>query len=213
MRLLIIDDHELFREGFSALMTELTSDVEVAHAADVSEAALALKDASFDLVFLDWWLGSTSGSQALESILELAPRARIVILSGERSQQVVDQAIGQGACGFIPKGSSKAQLVEALRIIVRGGIFLPAATLLAPPAAPPSAPVRSMGQAFPELTPRQADVLRVALRGQSNKEIARELGIGVATVATHLVAVYSAIGAKNRTEAVYLAAQRGAQII
>jgi DNA-binding NarL/FixJ family response regulator len=215
MRLLLIDDHTMFRQSFSALMRELSHDTEVVQAANAQEALAALQGGQFDIVLLDWWFGAKSGSQTLEGILAAVPRSRVVILSGDANPRIVDEAICKGACGFISKDANTEQLTEALRIVLRGGIYLPPASVLvgsAPRGPVPRMPERTTAQAFPELTPRQADVLRVALRGLSNKEIARVLGIGVATVCTHLIGIYATIGAKNRTAAVYLASQRGVLI-
>lgn len=211
---LIVDDHALFREGLALLLRSLSPSIETLHAANVVDASRLLQQVQVELIFLDWWLrDSIEGADALSTLLARAPSARVVVLSGERSQQIVDGAIRRGASGFIPKEIDSRELTYALQLVLRGGIYLPTFgpdRSSARRAATGSS--RSVQEAFPELTPRQADVLRVALHGQTNKQIARSLGISVATVATHLMAIYSSIGVHNRTEAVFLASQRGATI-
>lgn len=213
MRALIIDDHTLFRDGFALLLRGLAPDIELEQAATVADAMPKLQAQTLELAFLDWYLPGTTGAEALDALRSVAPTVRFVILSGERSQKVVDLAIGRGACGFIPKEASTDELTSALQLILRGGIYLPPSYLTSAgktKEGPQS--IRSLDSCFPELTKRQTDVFRSALRGHGNKQIARELGISFTTVATHLVAVYGAIGVRNRTEAVFVAAKRGALI-
>lgn len=214
MKALIIDDHALFREGFSLLLGGLATNIELHQAGKVSDAEATLQGSEFELIFLDWWLhDSVQGVAAMAAVMAMAPSARLVILSGERSQIIVDLAIEKGASGFIPKEVDKDELTRALKKIVSGGIYLPVISPIPiKTAEQDTEPWRSVSDAFPQLTARQADVLRVALRGQSNKQIARVLGISVATVATHLSAIYPSIGVGNRTEAVFLASKRGARI-
>ncbi|MBL0726904.1 response regulator transcription factor [Piscinibacter sp. HJYY11] len=208
MNALLVDDHALFREGFALLLATLKPDIQLAHASGWQNAADLAATQRFELVLLDWWLEDCDGQTMLEKLKAQAPDARIVILSGERSPDIVNRAIQLGACGFIPKGASKRELTDALQRVLSGQIYLPSMEPL--PARRVPAP--TVHQSFPELTNRQADVLRSALRGHSNKLIARELGISAATVATHLAAIYGIVGVKNRTEAVFLAATRGAVI-
>ncbi len=213
MRALIIDDHALFRGGFALLLRGLAPDIELDQAATVTEAMPKLQAQACELAFLDWWLPGTTGAEALDALRGVAPTVRFVILSGERSQRVVDLAIDRGACGFIPKEASTDELTSALQLILRGGIYLPPAYQTSSGKNKDSyPPIRDLSSCFPELTKRQGDVFRSALRGHSNKQIARELGISFTTVATHLIAVYGAIGVRNRTEAVFVAAKRGALI-
>jgi DNA-binding NarL/FixJ family response regulator len=128
-----------------------------------------------------------------------------VVLSGDRNAELVRNAVDFGAAGFIPKDSPPAQLMIAVKTIADGGVYLPTGGLAA-------IQTRDVRDAFPTLTERQADVLRAALRGNSNKLIARQLGISDGTVKTHLRAIYQELGTRNRTEAVYMAAEQGVRI-
>ena len=205
MRVLVCDDHSLFREGLRLLLEKLDAGMEVTVTGSAEEAVAATKGGMFDLILMDWHMGGLSGVQALEALREAAPLTRVVVLSGDRAADLVRTAVDQGAAGFIPKDAPPAQLMTAVKTIADGGVYLPTGAL---------APIhtRDVRDAFPTLTERQADVLRAALRGSSNKLIARELGISDGTVKTHLRAIYQELGTRNRTEAVYMAAEQGVRI-
>lgn len=205
MRVLVCDDHSLFREGLRLLLEKLDPGMEVTLTGSAEEALAATRDAMFDLILLDWHMDGLSGARALEALRESAPLTRVVVLSGDRNAELVRSAVDLGAAGFIPKDSPPTQLMTAVKTIADGGVYLPTGSL-----AP--AQTRDVRDAFPQLTERQADVLRAALRGNSNKLIARQLGISDGTVKTHLRAIYQELGTRNRTEAVYMAAEHGVRI-
>jgi two-component system nitrate/nitrite response regulator NarL len=211
MRVLVCDDHALFREGLRLLLEELDPTIDIL-LAGTAEGAVQLAEGGIDLVLLDWHLEGLTGEAALAALREALPLAQIVVLSGERDPRLVRSIVELGAAGFISKASSKEELMLALRTVAGGGIYLPASVL--PPAANAQAQPRpvDVSELFPALTGRQADVLRATLRGLSNKLIARELGISPDTVKTHLKAIYGELGVQSRGEAVYLAARRGVKI-
>jgi DNA-binding NarL/FixJ family response regulator len=133
-----------------------------------------------------------------------------VVLSGEDSAGVVRAAIEGGAMGFIPKSSTPEVLIQALRLVLARGVYLPPAVLDA--AAEP--PAGTGGEAaLRGLTPRQIDVLRCVIQGKSNKVIARDLDVSEGTVKAHLSSVLRAFGARSRTEAVYAAAKLGLKLV
>ena len=233
MRTLIVDDHLLFSAGLRLLLQATGSLGEVDCAAS---GALALQQAAhtaYDLVLLDWHLGrEPSGVALIGQLHEVLPQARVVIVSGEAHPDLVRSAIDAGAVGFVPKESSPEAMIQSLDIVARGGICLPdtalaahAARLPQPQApgqtatapAPSAATARSgsgaalteIGAAFPHLTTRHVQVLGHIVRGLSNKEIARELGIADGTVKQHANAIFRELGLQNRTEAVYLLAKMG----
>jgi two-component system, NarL family, nitrate/nitrite response regulator NarL len=205
MRVLVCDDHSLFREGLRLLLEKLDASMEVTLTASAEEAVEATRTGMFDLILMDWHMDGLAGARALEALHESAPLTRVVVLSGDRNAELVRSAVDLGAAGFIPKDSPPAQLMIAVKTIADGGVYLPTGGL---------APIhtRDVRDAFPTLTERQADVLRAALRGNSNKLIARQLGISDGTVKTHLRAIYQELGTRNRTEAVYMAAEQGVRI-
>jgi two-component system nitrate/nitrite response regulator NarL len=205
MRVLVCDDHSLFREGLRLLLEKLDGSMEVTLTGSADEALAATRAGMFDLILLDWHMDGLAGVRALEALHESAPLTRVVVLSGDRDAELVRTAVEAGAAGFIPKDSPPAQLMVAVRTIADGGVYLPTAGMA-------KIQTRDVRDAFPSLTERQADVLRAALRGNSNKLIARQLGISDGTVKTHLRAIYQELGTRNRTEAVYMAAEQGVRI-
>ena len=217
MKILIVDDHALFRTGLGLLLSQLVPYVQVSQASNAAQALAMLTTGNhFDLVLLDWHMPSMPGMDALLAIREALPHGRVVVVSGEQSPAIIRACVDNGAAGFIPKDSSTDQLTAAIRVITDGGIFLPSLAQFAMGQAShgteAAAQMHSVGEIFPSLTARQSDVLRCMARGLPNKLIARELGITEDTVKQHLSAVYQALAVHNRTEAVYAISQRGIRI-
>jgi DNA-binding NarL/FixJ family response regulator len=193
MKILICDDHALFREGLELVLARLDSEARLESVSD-AETALArvAADPDLDLVLLDIALPGLSGLDALERLRRDHPAVPVVILSASESAADARAALARGASGFIPKSSRGAVLVSALRLVLDGGVYVPPLLVDAP------APPRDPGHA---LTARQLEVARLSARGLTNAEIARALGISGATVKNHLERIYAALGASNRTEA------------
>lgn len=208
---LIVDDHELFREGLRLLLEQTAADFTFELAADVKGALELLAQRSFQLVLLDWNLDGLSGMGAIQKLLEAAPQARVVVVSGETGAQTVRSAVEAGASGFILKSSSPSVLTMALRLICAGGVYLPFG--IPPPVAGNTARLDTAESALPALTGRQVEVFKAVIRGASNKVIARGLGITEATVKVHVTAIFRALNVRSRTEAVYAAAKRGLKIV
>ncbi|MEI7444271.1 MAG: response regulator transcription factor [Burkholderiales bacterium] len=226
MKLLLVDDHSLFRSGLRLLLSDLDDSVSFDEAGSVEELPVDL--AAPDLVLLDLNLRGVSGRPALERLRERLPDAPIVALSGEEDPELIRCVIEDGASGFIPKASTPAVMIGALRLVLAGGIYLPPAVLRAAPSMPPAVPPASHPadraepgpSAHPTgtrppmpfvagLTGRQQDVLMLAVRGKSNKQIAREFDLSEGTVKQHLSAAFRVLGVSNRTEAVYAVAELG----
>lgn len=221
MRVLVCDDHALFREGLRLLLQRLDDSIDVALTGSCENGVQEAAHVPFDLVLMDWHMDGLAGAPALLAFREVAPFARLVVLSGDRSAALVRSVIDLGAVGFIPKDASPEVLMLALRTIASGGVYLPGSVLAGHSHADsdeglwreqPAVAPRDVRQAFPNLTERQADVLRSALRGLPNKLIARELGISDGTVKTHLSAVFRELDVQSRTEALYVAAKHGVKI-
>ncbi len=236
LNILLVDDHELFREGVKLLLADLAEDLAFATAARCEEALLLSAQRRFDIVLLDFHLPGLQGLPALAALRERAEQAVIVVLSAEDDPALILQAIDAGAAGFIPKNSSHAVMLAALRLILAGGIYLPPHAFLASVPAPvpvpapaavalplPAAPLPATAGAggssigtvsasaplLTTLSQRQIETLRLAIQGKSNKVIAREMDISEATVKAHLSASFRALGVRNRTEAVFAAARYG----
>lgn len=211
VRILLIDDHAVFREGLKAVLRGFTADTVLDEAGDCAQALERAAGHNYDLVLLDLDLPGRNGMAVLGDLREALPATPVVIVSGGGEPHVVREAIERGAMGFIPKTSSQDVLIKALHLVLAGGVYLPPAVLdsTSPPAAAgATAAGQDMGRRL-GLTPRQADVLRCVIHGKPNKIIARELDISEGTVKAHLSLVMQALGARNRTEAVYAAAKMG----
>jgi len=205
LRILVIDDHALFRRGLKHLLRDLDDRVEVLEAAGCSETE-ALRGTSFDLILLDLHMPGIAGLDALAAMRNAFEASRIVVLSGEEDPRQIRRAIDAGAAGFIPKASTPEVLLGALRLILAGGVYLPSVALRGM-GEPDAAEQASEDRIAQLLSDRQMEVLRKAVEGKANKVIARELGISDSTVKAHLSAAFRALGVHNRTEAVYAAAR------
>jgi DNA-binding NarL/FixJ family response regulator len=217
MHILLVDDHALFREGLKFLLRSLDAELELEEAGDCAQALERASRQHYDLVLLDLKLPGGNGMDTLRALREAVPAAPLVVISGEEDPHVVREAIERGAMGFIPKSSTPEVLIQALRLVLARGVYLPPAVLdrrAAPAAAAPAtSPQADTGAGrLLGLTPRQADVLRCVIQGKPNKIIARELDISEGTVKAHLSSVMHALGARNRTEAVYAAAKLGLRL-
>lgn len=210
--ILVIDDHALLRSGMRFLLRGLDHGLEIDEAGDCVQALERVAARSYDLVLLDLKMPGLDGLDALDALRKAAPAAPLVVLSGEDDPRVVRAAIERGAMGFIPKSSTPEVLVHALRLVLAHGIYLPPAVLDFVRSVPVPAPVVSTEVLLPGLTPRQMDVLRCVIRGLPNKAIAHELDVSEGTVKAHLTLVLRALGAHNRTEAVYAAAKLGLRL-
>jgi DNA-binding NarL/FixJ family response regulator len=212
MNILLIDDHALFREGLKFLLRSLDAALEVDEASDCAKALEHAAARSYDLVLLDLNMPGVAGLDALAALHDAVPDSPVVVLSGEDNPGVVRAAIERGAMGFIPKSSTPEVLIQALRLVLARGVYLPPAVLDAA-RAPASVALPSTGNmTLPGLTPRQMDVLRCVIQGKANKVIARDLDVSEGTVKAHLSSVLRALDARNRTEAVYAAAKLGLRL-
>lgn len=210
MRVLIIDDHPLFREGLKSLLLTLEPTTQVRQFARVPEACALppTEAAGIDLVLLDLNLPGPSRLEALATVRQHFEDASVVIVSADDDPATIDACIQAGAAGFIPKDTDPAVTVQALRCVTGQGIYLPPKALAARAAPPPPAlPGRpAAAEAF---SARQMAVLRSLLQGKSNKLIARDIGIAEGTVKAHLWAVYQRLGVSNRAQAMYRAHELG----
>jgi DNA-binding NarL/FixJ family response regulator len=203
MKLLLVDDHAMFREGLAMLIAHHFQDVEVLQAERLAQAiALVQRHVDLDVVLLDLALPDSQGLDALPRLHEATPNARIVVLSADDSAGTVRGAIEYGAAGFIPKTAQGSTLRAALDVVLGGGVYLPGSPPQDPfPAGPPE---RAL-----DLSPRQAEVLHLLIRGATNKHICRELSMAESTVKTHVAAIFRRLQVSNRTQAVFAAARLG----
>jgi DNA-binding NarL/FixJ family response regulator len=198
MHILIVDDHPLFREGLKTLLTALEPAVRISDAGTVAQAiALAAVDAP-DLILLDMNLPGTSRLDALRQVKAAHEAASVVVVSAEEDPVLIRSAVDEGAAGYIPKTSDASLTIQALRLVLANGIYLPRAALTGASSAQ-----SSKAQGLPEFSGRQLAVLKCLLQGKANKVIARELDIAEGTVKAHLWAIYQALAVNSRAQAMY----------
>lgn len=212
MNLLLVDDHALFREGLRTLLLKISPAVTICEAASLEAAIDECRSMQFRMVLLDLGLSSSDGLDTLDVFRSSVPNVPVIVLSGDEEPQHIRAAIDRGAVGYVPKSHTSDQMIAALRFVLSGGIYLPASALdddlgFAPPARTAAV------HAFSRLSPRQQQVAQLLLQGQSNKAIARALGLSEGTVKAHVSAIYQIVGARNRVEAVTLAAKSGIAIM
>jgi DNA-binding NarL/FixJ family response regulator len=200
MRVLIIDDHPLYRAGVRALLAGLDPELIAADVSNVTEALrLADTEEPFDLVLLDMNLPGTNRLDALQQIKARFESAAVVVVSGDEDPTLILATIDAGAAGFIPKSTDPAVTIQALRLVLAHGTYLPVHALR---HVVESTPMSSADElALPELSERQRAVLLRLLQGKANKVIARELGIAEGTVKAHLWSVYQLLGVASRSQA------------
>ncbi len=198
MKILIVDDHPLFRAGFHAVLQQSSLDAGVLSVSSVPEALQILEqDPDVGLVLLDIHLRGDDGFSALKVIGARFPTTACIMISGDEHEGITHRAIASGASGFIPKSFTADDMIAAIRKVLAGEIFT-TVSQTPPPIATGST-----------LTLRQLEVISMLGRGFSNKEIARELDVAERTVKAHVSAVFEALNVKNRTQAVLAAQSKG----
>lgn len=201
MRILIIDDHPLYREGMKALLWGLAADVDVADASTLAQALPLLRDGPrFDLVLLDMHLPGTARLGALSAVKEEVEDAPVVVVSGDDDPHLIMKAIECGAAGYIPKSTDQAVTINALRLVLAHGVYLPPEAMRTHGGSS-ALQGDSASAALPLLSERQRAVLKRLLQGKSNKVIARELSIAEGTVKAHLWSAYQVLGVSSRVQA------------
>jgi DNA-binding NarL/FixJ family response regulator len=217
MKILLVDDHVLFREGVALLLQQLVAGDELLQAGACEEALKLLRDdLDVELVLMDIHLPGMSGLDAIPLIRERFPLIPIVALSSSDDRQTILSAIDAGAMGFITKSSSSAVLSAALRLVLSKGIYIPPEILrdrggLEPVQSPVPQAATSTRTTPADLglTSRQSDVLFLILQGKSAKAICRDLSLSSSTVKVHTSAALRALNVTTRTQAVIAAAKIG----
>lgn len=217
MRILIVDDHPIFREALGSLLERFYPGAAVFEVSSVGEAIGVLTQyVEFDLIMLDVFVPSEDEVMGLALLLEKAPQTPVVIMSGANNADFAHKLIEQGARGYIAKSAGAGEVKNALHLILAGEIYISPSLLAGKESWAVAEPEDESMSAEPEtddlagvagLTPRQQAVLRLMAKGLPNKSIAKELHCSDGTVKLHVSAILRALHARNRTEAV-LAASR-----
>lgn len=201
-RILIIDDHPLFREAMQAAIRTAYPDAEIREAASLKEASGEIKSNSkFDLVLLDLNIPDTKGYFGLMDLRAKYPRLPVVVVSGHEDARIIRDVMSHGALGFIPKSTRKQDLVDAITHVLSGEIYLPAS--YEEPQENGSEEDRAeILKKLSSLTPQQLRVLKMLRDGLLNKQIAYELQVGETTVKAHVSEILRKFKVYSRTQVV-----------
>ncbi len=197
MKVLICDDHELFRAGLVSALQELDDQIEIEEVGDLASARSGLNETAADYLLLDLHLPDGVGHDIMGFMQRNHASVGVVFVSATEDPAEIRRALDAGARGFIPKSHSKALLVGALHIILAGGQYAPPASLMAGSSAKVA------------LTARQSQILGYMAKGLTNQDIADVLGISLQTVKVHVKLTLAALGAANRAEAATIGASLG----
>jgi DNA-binding NarL/FixJ family response regulator len=210
MKILVIDDHPLIQEALRHVLAALDPSLEYIQAQDASEAHAALsREPDADLILLDLALPGCDGFDLLAELRREWPGMPVLVLSATHDRETVEHALDLGAMGFIPKTANTRVLLEALQLVLAGGVYVPSEPIRASAVRPRPALTR------PEqlgLTLRQADVLKLLVQGKPNKLICRDLKLSEGTVKVHVSAILRALNVRNRTQVVIELARRGVRL-
>ena len=213
VRLLVVEDHALVREGLVQTLRQLGVEIEVRDAPDFEGACALLEQQRFDLLVLDLGLPGLDGISCLRAFKQRYPVMPVVILSAYDDSHTISKAMKSGAAGFVSKAYSSEQLLAVLREVLSGRICIPEPTSVVSLANFPNPPIG--GNVDPSdlgLTERQAEVLGLMASGRSNRDIAALLGLTEGTVKIHLTAIFKLLGVSSRTQAMVVVAQRGIRL-
>lgn len=211
VKILLADDHVLFREGLKLILKKFDQSVDLIEA-DSFDEALKVAEASsaLDLVLLDLKMPGIEGMEGLAAMRARTGDTPVVIISGAYAQSDIKRAFDHGAAGFIPKTMQSRAMMSAIDLVLSGERFVPSLAFvdqegLEAAKAPQSAPENP----FSSLTAREHDVLKLLVQGLSNRQIAQELRLKEVSIRARLTNVFRKLGVKNRMQAASLAIRRG----
>jgi DNA-binding NarL/FixJ family response regulator len=217
LTLLLIEDHHLVREGLKLTVQTMDRQIVIHEADTVAQGVQCYRaHPEIDLVLLDLTLSNsapaTFGLMSLETFYAACPDAKVVVISATHDLRTVQSAMRRGVSGFIPKIAGPAAILNALRFVLNGDVYVPPEVFVHADTPPPTRTppmTRGVGPKRPADTPhaagltvRQIEVLRLLLEGKSNKTICLELDLAIGTVKSHVAAILHTLGAESRSQAV-----------
>lgn len=206
LRLVVVDDHPVFRLGMVALLGSLPGMTVVAEAGTVAEAVAVVGEHRPDVVVMDLQLPDGSGVAATRAILADLPETGVLVVTMFADDDAVFAAMRAGARGYLVKGAAQEEIERAVRAVAHGEV------ILGPPVAQRAAAlfaVRTASATFPELTAREHEVLDLLARGLDNQAIGRRLGINEKTIRNHVSNVFTKLQVADRPQAIVKAREAG----
>ncbi len=199
MRIMVVDDHPIVRDGLTALIERREDMTVVAQAANAAEAIAAFREQRPDVTLMDLRLPDRDGVSAIEAIRQEFPQARMLVVTTFDGDVDIQRALRAGAMGYILKDTPREQLMDAIRTVYNGGFCVP----------PEVASKLAEHYGIPKLTARELEVLRLIAQGKSNATVGADLTITEGTVKLHVNSILSKLAANDRTHAVIIALRRG----
>jgi DNA-binding NarL/FixJ family response regulator len=226
MRVLIVDDHELFRAGLALLLGELFPNIELLHASTLSQGVNQALGEFLNIVFLDLDLPDGHGCDALAELKESRPSLPVIVISADESVETISRCIELRAMGYVPKSSPPEALHAAISAVLAGGVFLPAASIarlrrdMGTDEAPANGPGKAQSSGHSEmssaselgLTPREFETLTWLVRGLPSKAIALRMGLEDITVRKYVSHLLAHFNLRRRTELIVMLADRGIKL-
>ncbi|MFN8472366.1 MAG: response regulator transcription factor [Anaerolineae bacterium] len=208
IRIMIVDDHPIVREGLAAILRRDDFEI-VGEAADGRTAVKRALNLKPDLILMDLRMPEMGGVEAMEKIRAASPDIKFLVLTTYDTDEMIVGALEAGASGYLLKDAPREELFTAIRTVAQGEALLQPSVTARLLARMREKPKPSTTSPEEELSAREVEVLQLVARGQANKEIAARLNITEATVKTHLAHIFQKLAVNDRTEAVTVALQRG----
>ena len=199
MKILIVDDHPIYRKGLVTLLDQMAA---LLQANDAAEALVVIAEHDdLDVIILDLLIPGMDGLRAIAEFGQIRPELPVIILSSSENPADVRSALANGALGYVPKSAAEHTLLSAIRVVLNGDVYVPPLVMVET-ASTRSGPLKTAAQPErPVLTDRQIEVLQRISTGQLNKVIAAELGLSEKTVKSHITAIFRALNVMNRSQA------------
>jgi DNA-binding NarL/FixJ family response regulator len=209
IRVLIADDHPLYRDGMHGLLDSVPDTEVVGEAASGEEAITLAENLQPDVILMDIKMPGINGLQAMREILNASPHIRILIVSMLEDDDSVFAAMRAGARGYVPKGANQAEMLRAIRAVANGeAIFGPGIAQRLIGFFSASRPT-VQARIFPELTERESEILGLIAQGHTNQEIAGQLVLSLKTVRNHVSNIFNKLQVADRAQAMIRARDAG----
>ncbi len=206
MKILIADDHALFRDGLALRLEQIVPDALVLQASNYAQIFKIIKhDTDVSVIVLDIEMQDMPWQEALHEIRKMAPKAAVIVVSASEDSRTIRSVMSTGVQGYIPKRSDSKVFDNAFKLVFDGGTYVPPILISNPPLNNLS--TKSTG--LKTLTNRQSQVLDLIAQGKSNKQIAYDMGVSESTVKLHINALLRSLHVSNRTQAVITAQKLG----